>query len=77
MKYNKSKRRLHHLPQGDELVHHAQDEVGPEDVESLQHQQQSVEEVVARERIKIVQRIDHGRVDHPGNKINTRSLAGT
>ena len=38
-----------HLAHEHKLVDHAQDEISPEDVQRLQHQQQRVEEVIAGE----------------------------
>lgn len=35
-----------------ELIDHAQDQAGPEDVQSLQHHQQDVKKVVASKRLK-------------------------
>ena len=65
--------RRHHLALEDKLVDHSQDEVGPEDVESLEHQQQGVEDKVPRERVEVVQRFYHGRVDHPGEHTGKKS----
>ena len=64
--------RRHHLALEDKLVDHPQDEVGPEDVESLEHQQQGVEEEVPRERVEVVQRFYHGGEDHPGDRQEQR-----
>lgn len=73
----------------DKLVDHAEDEVGPEHMEALQHQQHCIEEVVPKEGRVVQRRVHPGTVDQPkrendesrpyehSGKQNKETLAGS
>lgn len=50
-----------------ELVGHAQNEVGPEDMQHLEHSHHGVKEVIAKEGRIELQRVHHGAVQDPGD----------
>ena len=63
-----------HLAHEGKLPDHAQDEVRPEDVQSLQHQEQRVEEVIPEEGLEEVHGEHQGGVDHSGTQEETVSV---
>lgn len=57
----------------EELVDHAQDEVGPEDVQEQEDHQHDVEEVVTKERGVLECGVHPRTVDQPGMTTNTHN----
>lgn len=49
-----------HLAHEHKLVDHTQDEISPEDVQSLQHEQQCVEEIITTKGPEVFQRLHQG-----------------